>query len=94
MKWMMPFISSGIMRVSISPSSSISPPRSRSRVKKNLAVLKRTMAELPSCWVTEFSGQVEEASTPGELERSLSHSGRTGDVGKRQERYLDSKGVR
>ena len=45
-KWMTPFITSEMMRVSTSPSSSPSPRKSRSRVKKkNLAVSKRAMTK-------------------------------------------------
>ena len=31
----------------------------------------------------KFSGKVEEAGTLGEVERGLSHGGRTGDAGNR-----------
>ena len=39
----------------------------------------------------KFSGQMEEACTPGEVERSLSHSGITGDAGKGQKGHLGEK---
>ena len=106
-KWMMPSISRQGMRVPIYPSSSPSLLKSRSRVKKNLAVLKKAMTRTNTCWSSrgwhtktswqrspvddgrsKFSGHVEEASTPGEMERSLSHCGRTRDAGKRQGRDL------
>ena len=40
---------------------------------------------------SKLSGEMEEANTPGEMERSLSHNGRIGDAGKGPEAYLGQK---
>ena len=104
LKWMVPFISSREIRVSMSSSLSPSPLRSRSRVTKNLAVLKKAMTRktraghqddgmrrqagctpllMMGVKVLRTSGRSQH---PGEVERSLSHSGRTGDAGKGQKK--------
>ena len=58
------FISSEMMKVSISSSSSPSPRKSRLRVKKNLAVLKGAMTRTNACWLS--GGWHTNTKRPGE----------------------------
>ena len=73
------------MRVRISPSSSPSPRRPRSRVKKNVAVLKKATTRKNSTWSSggwQTQTMRRCTRTQDELERSLPHSGLTGFLAK------------
>ena len=86
---------SGQILTWITPSSSSSPRKSRSRVKKTpgtrelvvgTVAYEHHVAELPDrfgCSGSEFPRQVEWTRTQDEMERRLPHSGSTGDSGKK-----------